>query len=723
MILCGTYNKTLFREEKTGFTIFSFITKDYDEYKNPIGNIICAGISPMYTIGVPIKMNGEFNKTSKGTYKFNFTDITEYSNEKDILISYISSNKFKGIGEKIAEKVVDKYGPNIFLLAERKDAIEEMTFAIPEINKEKATTIIRTIQNTTIQKKIYDYIYKFGGDYLHASELYSLYGINALNKIKENCYKTGISAGMPFETCDAIAKENGCRAYDKNRIEALFEYTLKALHKSGNIYSNLTDITNMANFLILNSAFKDEQIPQCLMARAAYNSNQIIIEEDEDLRFYCKPSWIAEDNIVKNLRRIHNNKKTLRYDPEIIEKIENNFKIKYSANQKEAFNFLKTSGIKILTGGPGTGKTTVINGLICAYKHMYPDNIISLCAPTGRAAQRMSESTKMVATTIHKLLDLKPNDTVFTCRDQSNPLPADLIIIDEMSMVDESVFSMLTGAIKDSALVLFCGDVDQLPSVGAGNVLNDLIESGEFEVDKLDVVYRQTGDSSIIHNANVINQGLDNLKTDKTFKIIEVETEEEMQEEVLSIIKEKYNPANPFDVQVLSSTKRGKCGVYQLNKIIQEMCNHNSTRAAYGTTKYKLGDKIVMHKNNYDVGYINGDVGIITEINDLGVTVNINDEEILIEKKLLSDMSLAYDMTIHKSQGSEYKTVVIALPKFPAIMLKRNLLYTAITRAKTEVIIVTQKDVIKTAAENIDNKKRKTMLKEKICGYIPTLIK
>ena len=345
---------------------------------------------------------------------------------------------------------------------------------------------------------------------------------------------------------------------------------------------------------------------------------------------------------------------------------------------------------------------------------MYPDNIIKLCAPTGRAAQRMTESTGMEAVTIHRLLEyFVSGDKVFH-KDAKNPIVADLIVVDEMSMTDTELMSIFLQAVQDGTLVMLVGDIYQLPSVGPGDVLHDIIFSEKLPVFRLTKVYRQAGDSPIVTNANKINDGHTDLIETEDFEIIVVQNDEECKEKILELTKQYYDASKPFDMQILAPSKKYESGTKNLNKVIQEAVNPGKKGFVFGDTTYRVGDKIIMLNNNYQSGYFNGDVGYVVSINDEGVVVNILDNEITITKNMMDDMSLAYSVTVHKSQGSEYPLAICALPKSPGNMLVRNLFYTAVTRAKKKVIVVAVDGSIQASIRNNQTGKRKTGLLEKL---------
>lgn len=710
-LIC-VYDKTIYRNELNGYSVFTVHSKEHSEYLSKYGNIVCAGKIAVYVKGMPLKLSGEFIKT-KDTYTFSVSDASEYSDDINVAVSFIIDSEIPGIGPKTAEKIVQITGPDIFDFIKQSNAQETLLEKVQGLSSNSAHELVVRIRESMTEKEIYDFIFPFGGNFNNAANISEKYGCNSLKKLKNNPYGIGIDAGMRFATCDAIAQSIGKHFYDEDRIESLFVCALRALASNGHIYSEIQDVYDCIMTVVKHSAFHEE-IPAELLIRAAYKSKKINIECKAKPLYSLTSLRKTEIDIVNNLKRITNSSVKLLYSSDIVADTERLLNISYSDKQKESFNFLSSTGVKILTGGPGTGKTTVINGLIHAYKQMYPSNTVTLCAPTGRAAQRLSESTNMSASTIHRLLNIKPCGDDITYRDQSNPIESDFLIIDEMSMTDETVFDMIIGAVKNGTLVLLCGDVDQLPSVGPGNILKDLINSGQFEVNKLDVVYRQLNDSTIVSNALKINQGNTDLKCDKSFEIIKVDTVEEIAENVKNIMRSYYSRSLPFETQVLTSVKKDEAGVYNLNNLLQEIVNPGDPNIGFGITRYRINDKVMMVKNNYELKYVNGDLGTIKDINEKDIIIELTDKEICLPKKYLQDMMLAYAATVHKSQGSEYGTVIIALPERPHNMLKRNILYTAVTRAKSNVIIIAQGNALETAIHNTDNSNRRTMLSERL---------
>ena len=345
---------------------------------------------------------------------------------------------------------------------------------------------------------------------------------------------------------------------------------------------------------------------------------------------------------------------------------------------------------------------------------MHPKDVVKLCAPTGRAAQRMAESTEMPACTVHRLLNYTPYGEDANFKDASDPIDADLIVVDEVSMLDISLFSMLIDAIKTGATLVLVGDIHQLESVGPGAVLQDLLDINDKFIPKcmLTDVFRQKGGSPIIDNSKRINEGRTSLVTGKDFQIIQTKTETESMEKVKGIMKKYYDPKDPFKIQILCPSREGISGVVNQNTILQECLNTSKDKIFYGKGCYKVNDKIIMTKNNYEADYYNGDIGIIRSIDkNKQLHVEIREKEYVLTRDMMEDIRLAYGMTIHKSQGSEFPIVIVVMPMKPKIMLVRNLLYTAITRAKKQCIIINEGTALETAIKTIQAGNRRTRLK------------
>lgn len=718
MEITGVYTKTVFRNENDGFTIFKFrLNKPILDC--PFIEISCKGKIQSALICTPLKLTGTLTSDDYG-YTFIADDAMPFSDDTLTTIEYLSSSFFEGIAEATAKKIVDITGPDIFSYIHQKDAIDNL-LKIKGLTYEKIESLISTISKTKFQKDIFEYISSYGGSFRHAELLFAEYGSKTLDLLLKNPYKTGCAVELPFRICDCIAKENGTKYNDFRRIQALVFTTIQQCYLNGDMYVLLNRLFNGVNYLEKNlSAFPDFTISESAIVAAAEDMEQIIIEiesidENPEIRFYLKKSFFDEKTVSKNIARIQSFPQKFNIDiSKAVTMAEKELNIEYSPKQKECFSFLSTSGLKIITGGPGTGKSTVVNGLIYSFTKNNPDAIVKIMAPTGRAAQRVSEITSLPAGTIHRMLNILPYSKDQIDTSYNGDFPADLLIVDEASMLDTSLTALLMKSIKNTTLVIFCGDIDQLPSVGAGNVLNELIKSHKIDVVQLDTNYRQKNKSTIIENAIKTNTGKCDYISDASFEVIECDNEDEIHKTVIKNFVDNYNTYKPYDVQILSSTKKGNSGTASLNKRSQEIVNSTRDITASSNSRFKINDKVMTVRNNYDVGYFNGDIGIIKSIDDVYIKVQFIKDEINIPKSNIQDIELAYACTVHKSQGSEYDTVIISLPETPSNMLKRNLLYTAITRAKKKVVVVTQKGCLSKSVSTVKDIKRKSSLSEKI---------
>ena len=712
MTLTGVYNKTLFRNGDNGYTIFTFKTKceNVEHLFDDSGCLVCFGNIQAYATGIPVKLEVEL-PIIPGENKVAVLSIEPFSDKKQLTVEYLSSDLFKGVGPATAKKIVSVTGPDIFEFFKKVDACEILMNQVPGMTEEKVNNILVIIRNSFTEKKVFDMISPFGGTFTHAKKIYDKYKINSINELKKDPYNACYSVDIPFSVADSLGQYLGFDKYSKERLSTLIYKVLQCNESYGNTYISLQSFHSFLSNVKKQLAFKEE-IPMSILAPIIMQLKGVkIIKDENDILLSFHKTFRAENETVNNIKRLNNSTISCEFDESHIDKVENILNFKYSKEQRNVFNILKTSGIKILTGGPGTGKSTVINGIIALYKMMHPNNNIALCAPTGRAAQRMSEITHMNASTVHKLLDIKPYGNDFTYKDLSNPIEADLIVVDEFSMADTFLVSMLVGAIKNGSILILSGDVDQLPSVGAGNVLNDLINSHKIDTYRLTSVFRQKGDSNIVTNSIAVRNGNKALKSGKGVTIIQTKTPELALKSLNMYVEKYYDKDDVFKFQVLSTVKMDECGTVNINKIMQEKINgSNESILEIEKESFRIGDKIITTRNNYDAGYFNGDVGIIKDITASEMTVIINNEEVEIPSANIRDVSLAYAITTHKSQGSEYNTVVLILPDSHPHMLQRKLLYTGMTRAKERLIIINIGDSLSKAIENTKICQRNTLL-------------
>lgn len=714
MEVFGTYKETIFRNEATGFTIFKLELSDFiPEFESRI--ITCKGELSFSFLCLPLKITGTKQISSYGE-ELEVESVEPCVKGEKEAIDFLSSECCKGISEKLAQKIIDAIGTDIFSLPDNPDAYSILT-KVDGIGPGKAKAIINVLNQAKHQKDLLEYIKKFGGNFVTTEKILMKFGINALKELDRNPYNVGLNCGMDFLACDMMAKDKGFTVNSIERVEALVLSIINRDYQSGNAYMTLDRLIKNADYISKKrSAFTGSTISTYQIVSACDNLKDIRVDiSNDEIRYYLEKSYEDEIKTAKNIERFQKNKKKNNINiNRIICICERELGIKYSDKQKECFNFLRSNGIKVITGGPGTGKSTVINGLTYAYHKLYPDNNIVMMAPTGRAAQRINEITGHEAGTIHRMLGICPfgNDG----RIQTNyyaDYPADMIVVDESSMIDNELMGALTDSLQSNCLLIMVGDIDQLPSIGAGSVLRDMI-TAKIETVKLDVNYRQKGKATIIDNATTINNGASNLITNDEFVIQQFYSPESLADAAKKTFISLYDKKNPYSVQILCPQNKGKAGTYMLNKNIQSELNKRGAFIANSYAHFKIGDKVMATKNNYEEDYFNGDVGLITDATEVTFTVNFNSRTLIIPRENIEDFQLAYACTIHKSQGSEYDTIIVCLPKEADGMIKRNLLYTAVTRAKKKVYILTQNGCIQSAVKRTTTQSRASGLADRI---------
>lgn len=677
--ITGLYKNTIHKNQQTGFTVFTMKVDD--------NTVVCVGkiqsCDSLYNI--PLTLNGYYINDEKYGKQFVFDNYTFSCSEKAEVVSMLKSGIIKGIKYKtacdLADKVIENNITNLLSYFENANTFAKLTELIPDFKKYEFE-ILQKVAKIVVFEKLFKMIINAGGEYINVLKLITNYD-NAYTFINNNVYKAGFFIGLDYQTCDNLAKELKYTDYDRRRAEGLLFFALNMSEEQGNTCTSLSLLRK--NIECLQKKNTMSYLPfEYIMSFLPNNKNiKYDYKNEHDIVFYLAKTKVKEQMLAANIRRIESAKEPLAFDENIVSSLETKLGISYAPEQKAAFNSLKTTGIKIITGGPGTGKTTWVNGFINAYRTMYPDNIIKLCSPTGRAAQRMSESTGCFAETFHRLLEYKPYDGGVCKYSSTNRYECDCLIIDEMSMADLTMTSFIFDALKNDVLVILLGDIDQLPSVGCGNILNDLINSNCVEVYRLKTVFRQNGISSIVSNALKINNYETDLIYDECFKVIDVD------DDLLAMTS--LNDYLDGDCQIFSPVKKGFLGTYIINKYIQNQIRNtdNLEHISYGSNNYYKDDKIMVIKNNYEKGYFNGEVGIITCLSKVGIEVKFEDgREITILNSMLDEITLAYAITVHKSQGSEYKNIVIVLSDDAISLLNKKILYTAVTRAKNKVIIL-----------------------------------
>lgn len=716
----ATYKKTVFRNDFTGYCIFNVIAADESKIKaqdkHLNGKMTCVGNIPDYRLDTPLYLEGVSEKTKYG-YQLRVTKILEKSWDVNSLAAYLC-NICSGIGITTADAIAEKYCDTLFDMVQEENAAEILADNIFSLKYDTAVMLCDTINTTRMQKAVYDAILPHGGTWAAAIKITKKYGVSALKELQSNPYQAGMTCGMDFQACDKMAKKAGMNATDSARIRQALISAFQTEQSRGNVYSVESEVCKTAQSLLKKAAFSERSVPSAILLQGLVDDDTFIIDYDEEGNegIYLKWMYRAERDVALHLARLISSAQPLNYDPTIADWAESNCGIKYAPQQRESFKLIQKTGVAVITGGPGTGKTTTVNGLISAYEKLNPNKVIRLCAPTGRAAQRMTESTGREAVTIHRLLDFRPfgGDTV--CKNAADPIVADLIVVDEASMLDIELASIFLNAVQSGTLVLFIGDIHQLPSVGPGDVLHDLIGSQRIPTVQLSTVYRQGQQSPIIVNSKRINEGLNCILTDNDYHTEIYSDPTAILLRTVQLVESMFDPEHPFDVQVLAPTHKGEAGVGMINNMLQSSLNppRGQPEIKYGNRIYRVGDKVILLNNNYASGYFNGDIGIIKDITNDGLDIDIFGKELHLAKSEMEDLNLAYCMTIHKSQGSEFKNVIIPLPEKPENMLRRNLLYTAVTRAKKKVFVLAEGKAYQTAVASCDTGKRNTRLTQRI---------
>ena len=727
----GYVEHIVYRNEDNGYTVFNLNNND--------GELTCVGKFHFIEEGELLELTGEYTM-----HKLYGTQIQVESSKvcaPEDLVSierYLGSGAIKGIGTALAGRIVKKFKEDTFRIIEEEP---ERLAEIKGISERKAREIALQVEEKKEMREAMIYLQKYGISIALAAKIYQHYGQNVYRVIEENPYQIADHvAGVGFKTADEIAQKVGIHTDSDFRIRSGIFYTLLQSVGEGHIYLKQETLLYRAGGLL---GVQIEHVEKYLMDLAM--EKKIVLKNEADgVRVYASHYYYMELNTARMLHDLNVREEIA--DVVLLHRlheIEQNTGMVLDEMQKKAVMEAARHGIMVLTGGPGTGKTTTINAMIHFFESEGMD--IFLAAPTGRAAKRMTETTGCEAQTIHRLLEVNGNPeeegpSGFT-RNEENPLEADVIIIDEMSMVDLPLMYALLGAIVPGTRLVLVGDRNQLPSVGPGSVLKDIIDSDCFPVVMLSKIFRQAEESDIVVNAHKINRGeavvLDNKSRD--FFFLKRQDPNMIISNVITLVQQKmpkYVNARPYDIQVLTPMRKGLLGVERLNRILQEYLNppaKDKKEKEYGDRLFREGDKVMQIKNNYQLewevttrygmtvdkglGIFNGDMGIIGEINTYEETVTVEFDEkrkVKYPFTLLDELELAYAITIHKAQGSEYPAVVIPLLQGPRQLYNRNLLYTAVTRAKKCVTLVGSDTVFQEMIRNTQEQDRNTSLAERI---------
>ena len=728
----GYIDHVIFRNEDNGYTVFVMKgVKGQEE-------LTCVGNFPVLSQGATIEASGSYINHHIYGKQFQITSFVEKMPEDALAMErYLGSGAIKGIGAALAARIVRHFGEDTMRIVEEEP---ERLAEVKGISEKKAREIAAQTAEKADMRKAMMFLQKYGISLNLGAKIYQKYGDSVYNVLQENPYRLADDiSGVGFKIADEIAGRIGIHTDSDYRIRSGMMYTLLQASGEGHVYLPQEELFGRASVLLgVDSSYMEKHLMDLAMERKV-----VLKEEGDSVLVYPSRFYYLELNTARMLKELN----ILCPEDEgfvqrRIRQIEKETGTILDEMQKKAVTEAASHGLFILTGGPGTGKTTTINAIIRFFEGEGVE--LRLAAPTGRAAKRMTEATGYEAQTIHRMLELnglpeeeREGQAVHFERNAENPLDADVIIIDEMSMVDINLMHSLLLAVTAGTRLILVGDENQLPSVGPGNVLRDIIRSREFSVVELKKIFRQASESDIVVNAHKINRGEQVTLSNKSrdFFFLKRQDADIIIRVVIALIQEKlprYVEAKPFDIQVLTPMRKGLLGVERLNQILQRYLNppdSSKKEKELGQGLFREGDKVMQIRNNYQleweirgrygipvdkgVGVFNGDTGILKSINECSETAEVEFEDGRCAEysfKQLEELELAYAVTIHKSQGSEYPAVVIPLLSGPRMLLNRNLLYTAVTRARKCVTLVGSEETFREMIKNEKQQRRYSSL-------------
>jgi exodeoxyribonuclease V alpha subunit len=711
--LSGSVERVTFHSEESGFCVLRTKVKGQRELITVIGS--AASITP----GEYIECIGVWHNDRTHGLQFKASQLKVVPpSTLEGIEKYLGSGMVKGIGPHFAKVLVKAFKEDVFTVIESDP---EKLLNLPGIGKKRMEKVTGAWAEQKFIREIMVFLQSHGIGTGRAVRIYKTYGEESIIKVTENPYRLALDIhGIGFKTADALAMKLGIAPDSLIRAQAGVRHVLQEIADDGHCAAPWDTLLQEASKLL---EIADQILEEAIHAEIA--EENLVLEEIEGKPcLFLTPLHRAESGTATSILRLLKGAPPwgIIDDDRAIPWVEKKTGLTLSVSQREAVKLALSGKMVVITGGPGVGKTTLVNSILLTIrvKHM----VVTLCAPTGRAAKRLTESTGMEAKTIHRLLEFDPKSFGFK-RGRDNPLETDLVVIDESSMVDISLMNKLLAAIPDKAALMIVGDVDQLPSVGPGAVLADIIDSGRIPTVRLTEIFRQAASSRIIVNAHRINRGEMPLKTEGTelsdFYFIPADTPEEIHDKLLQVVTERIpkrfglHPVR--DVQVLTPMNRGGLGARALNAELQHVLNEKGEPRVtrFGTT-FAPGDKIIQTVNNYDKEVFNGDIGRIMEIDEEEALLKVDYDGRTVEYEFgeLDEVSLAYATSIHKSQGSEYPAVVIPLAMQHYTLLERNLIYTAVTRGKKLVTIIGQPKALAMAVKNRKSNRRLTKLASRI---------
>ena len=689
----------VFQNPENGYSVFRVSDLDTLTWYSIVGTF--SGVD----VGTCLTCDGEWTETKYGKQ---FTVSSWQEKLPTTLVGmegYLGSGMISGIGPVMAKRIVKHFGLETYQIIDKH--IERLS-EVEGIGKGRIEKIRESWRKHKGIKDVMTFLQGYGISPAYAVKIYKEYGKDSIDKVKENPYALADDIfGIGFKIADQLARKLGYKKNDLRRIKAGVVFTLGQLADSGHCFSYHDDLVKAsAELLEVTEAEVDEALINLTFEQSL---------QEENREYFLPQYYYSEIGVAGHIKKLMRQTYDLSRKVDV-EDIDTG--IEYDEVQKEAIREALRSKVMVLTGGPGVGKTVTTKGIISAFEKL--DMTILCAAPTGRAAKRMSEATGKEAMTIHRMLGYNPQDGFK--QNEDNPLKGDVLIVDESSMIDICLMNSLLKAVPEKMRLILVGDIDQLPSVGAGNVLRDIIDSGVVPVIRLTRIFRQAMTSRIVTNAHRINHGeipdLSNGK-DTDFFFIKQEDTEQAAKDIVDIVKNRIPKAYGYgidDIQVLTPMKNGAVGTNNLNIILQQAINPEGSYIQSGQFKYRKGDKVMQIRNNYDKNVFNGDVGVVLSVDqEEGFMSVVFDKQVVnYERGEMSELTLAYACTIHKSQGSEYPVVVMPLMMCHYIMLQRNLVYTGVTRAKKICIVIGDTKAMAMAVHNQVVTERNTRLKERL---------
>ena len=699
-----------YQNPENGYSVLKVKVKGYNDLVTLVGNLLEVPVGSVLLCRGEWKVDKRYGSQFVAATWEETMPATVYGIEK-----YLGSGLVKGIGPRFARAIVQRFG------TETIDIIEteiERLYEVPNIGRKRVAKIRESWEKQKDIKNVMLFLQGYGVSTAYAAKIYREYGKESIDKVRENPYRLADDIwGIGFKTADGIAAKMGYGKEDPRRCRSGILYTLGQLSDEGHVYAGEEQLVKTAGQLLEagETAIRDT-------LAGMLQAEDLILDKDA---IYLPPFYHAECGTSRRLRDLaESTGRSLfdgLFDPSSLTAETG---IEYDEVQLAAIRQAVTSKVMVLTGGPGTGKTTTTQGIIAALKKA--GLRVLLAAPTGRAAKRMSEATGMEAKTIHRLLEYNPQDGYK--RNDENPLEGDALIVDECSMIDILLMNNLLKAVPVGMRLVLVGDIDQLPSVGAGNVLRDIIDSQRIPVVRLVCIFQQAQKSRIVMNAHAINQGRfpdTSNGRDTDFFFMREDDPERAAETIVRLVKERLPRAyreSPDRIQVLTPMQRGVVGAANLNLLLQQVLNPSGPSLGRGGYTYRQGDRVMQQRNNYDKDVFNGDLGYIREVDTEERTLKVDFDGKWVEYDVteLDELTLAYATTIHKAQGSEYPIVVMPVLMTHFVMLQRNLIYTGITRAKKICVLIGAMKALAYAVRNVSVLKRNTSLRERLNPSLTT---